>query len=357
MGAKKDDGAVPSSREWFESVSSSSRAAIVTHDTPDPDALGSALAVQWILRRKHSIESDIFHGGEVSHPQNRTMVNLLGISLEPVSKLLEAEDAEYNPKIVVDSNPKSWSRDGSGDKIKFDAYFDHHPKAPPPKSWAGHADGRSIGSCCTLLWSVINDLGLEFSADSEEDVTVATAMIVGIRTDTDEMSSDNTTAQDFEALMALHPFQDQKLLAKIINYPIPKYFFDMRREAYEAAKVEESVMVAGIGYLTPERRDVMPWLADDFSRRDGIETCVVFGIVDDHLVGVVRSSNPSVEIKGFLGKIFGPDAGGGKTGKGAASVSLGYFSNRAASDETKEVVWNAASACVSECVFRAATGT
>ena len=356
MVSKKDDKAAPSSKEWFESVSSGSRAAIVTHDTPDPDALGSALAVQWILRRKHGIESDIFHGGEVSHPQNRTMVNLLGISLEFVDKLL-AEEGEYSPKIVVDANPKSWSRNGVGDKIKFDAYFDHHPKVTPPKSWGGHADCRSIGSCCSLLWSVIKDLGLEFSADNEDDVTVATAMMVGIRTDTDEMSSDNTTALDFEALMALHPFKDQKLLAKIINYPIPKYFFDMRREAYEAAKVEDSVMVAGIGYLTPERRDVMPWLADDFSRRDGIETCVVFGIVGDHLVGVVRSSNPSVEIKGFLGKIFGPDAGGGKTGKGAASVPLGYFSNRAASDATKEAVWSAASACVSESVFRAATGT
>ena len=47
---------------------------ICIHDTPDPDAVGAALGLQFILKN-HDIISNIYYRGEISHPQNKTIMN------------------------------------------------------------------------------------------------------------------------------------------------------------------------------------------------------------------------------------------------------------------------------------------
>ncbi len=61
------------------------RVCIMTHDTPDPDALGAAFGMQWLLKKKFDVSSSIFYGGEISHPQNKTMVNTLNLATFGVS--------------------------------------------------------------------------------------------------------------------------------------------------------------------------------------------------------------------------------------------------------------------------------
>lgn len=342
-------------KEWFDSLelTASSKVAIVTHDTPDPDAIGSALCLQWILRKKFQCEPTIFHNGSVSHPQNRTMVNLLGIDMKRITAMIE--DEEYALKVVVDSTPATWSRTGRSADMKFDAYFDHHPKAAPPKGWKGHADYRHYGSCCTIMWEIMQELELSFDMENEEDQGIASAMVVGIRTDTDEMSSDDTGEPDLQALSGLHPYVIQKILRQIIRYPVPKHWYDLRKQAEVAAKEEANTMVTGLGFLTQESRDALAWVADDLSRRDGIDTCVAFGIIDDRVVGVVRCSSPTLELNEFVDRVFGESTGGGKRGKAAASAPLGpFFGNY--TEQTKDAIWSAVSSLTIERVFQAASG-
>lgn len=342
-------------KAWFSSLKlkPSAKIAIVMHDSPDPDAIGAALCIQWIMKRQFQAESVLFHGGSVSHPQNRTLVNLLNIDLKRVATLIE-EQAEYDLKLVVDATPSTWCRTNSLD-IEFDAYFDHHPKADVPKGWKGHADYRTIGSSCTIMWAVMRELGLGFEEGNEDDAAVATAMVVGIRIDTEEASSDDTTEIDLEAITALHPFVIQKTLRDIIRYPIPKYYYDLRQRAQEASQVNDNVLVAGVGFLSQESRDALAWVADDLSRRDSVDTCVVFGVISDQIIGVVRCSNPSLQLNAFIEQVFGPSTGGGKRGKAAASAPLGAFFG-AYSDSTKDAVWQAVTGMIAERVFHAASG-
>ena len=342
-------------KAWFSSLElqPGSKVAIVMHDSPDPDAIGAALCVQWIMKRKFQAESALFHGGSVSHPQNRTMVNLLNVDLKRASALAE-EQAEYDLKLVVDATPSTWCRTGELE-IELDAYFDHHPKADVPKGWKGHADFRAVGSSCAIMWAVMQELGLEFEEGNEEDSAVATAMVVGVRIDTDEASSDDTTETDLEAIAALHPFVIQKTLREIIRYPIPKYYYDLRHRAQEAAQVRDNVLVAGVGFLSQESRDALAWVADDLSRRDSVDTCVVFGVINDQITGVVRCSNPSLQLNAFIEQVFGPSTGGGKRGKAAASAPLGPFFG-VYSDVTKGALWQAVTGIIAERVFHAASG-
>jgi nanoRNase/pAp phosphatase (c-di-AMP/oligoRNAs hydrolase) len=342
-------------KEWFGSLELQPRAkvAIVTHDTPDPDAIGAALACQWIFRRKFQAESTIFCKGSVSHPQNKTVVNLLNIDLQ---RLGDDDLSSYALRVVVDATPATWSRTGESGKIAFDAYFDHHPKAALPQKWSGHADYRHAGSACAIMRSVMRELGMEFDADSEDDQIIATAMVVGIRTDTEEMSVDDTSEIDLLALAELHPFVTQKILRQIIRYPVPKLWYELRRKAEEEAASEGSALVTGLGFLTQESRDALAWVADDLERRDGVDTCVAFGIIEDRIVGVVRCSNPTLELNDFVRRVFGEDSvGGGKRGKAAATAPLGQFFS-SYTESSKAKLWDAVRIITTERAFKAASG-
>ena len=56
--------------------------AILTQDNPDPDAIGAALGVQRLCTvLRQDLKATIYYGGHISHPQNQTMVKVLGITL------------------------------------------------------------------------------------------------------------------------------------------------------------------------------------------------------------------------------------------------------------------------------------
>ena len=67
----------------FENLDESQKVAIFTHPEPDPDAMGSCLGMQWLLKNKWGISSDIFMEGDYSsRRQNSAMVNVMGINSE-----------------------------------------------------------------------------------------------------------------------------------------------------------------------------------------------------------------------------------------------------------------------------------
>jgi len=61
---------------------------VIMHNVPDPDAMGSAIGVQFLLR-KLGKDSQIYYGGEISHPQNKTLVNVLDAVLNKTDKDVE----------------------------------------------------------------------------------------------------------------------------------------------------------------------------------------------------------------------------------------------------------------------------
>ena len=102
----------------IEKLDKNSKIAIFTHRTPDPDAIGSALGIKWLLKKKFEIESDLFYCGEISHKQNQTLVNVLSVDLRNFNDYVENKEA-YTKVIMVDGTPKNL-----GEKdIKVDIEF------------------------------------------------------------------------------------------------------------------------------------------------------------------------------------------------------------------------------------------
>jgi len=300
-------------------VAPTNRAAIFAHPTPDPDALGSMMGLAWFLRKAFEIEVDCFYDGNISHPQNVAVVNLL----DPELKSLEDfNNANYGMRLLVDTVP-SHAAVGKHN-VDFDLVFDHH-KETPNGGFRGLFINMKAGSCCATIYQMIKHRGLTFVSGNDRDSKIATAMMVGIATDTENLLSDDTTEYEFEAYWKLFPFRDPDALKKIVNYKRPKSWIDAKAQAATTAVVNDGVGVVGLGFISSKQRDLIADVADEMSTWASVETAIAFAVVDgDRIEGSVRSTNPSVSVPQLckdLGMKCG--AGGGKLGKGAYRYGVG----------------------------------
>lgn len=306
------------------------KAAIFTHPYPDPDAIGSMMGLKWILS-KFGISSDLYYSGAISHPQNRSMVNLLDPELISIDNYVEDN---YQLKIVVDSTPEN----SSIPSVKYDIVIDHHKDTP--KNFNGLYVNFKAGSACATIYSLIESFNIEFE---ENDALVATAMMVGITTDTEFLMSDDCSEHEFKAWSNLFPFRDPLLLRQIINFERPKFWIESKALACSAATVEDSVGVVGMGMIPSKHRDMIADMADEMVTWEDVNTAIVFALVDgSRIEGSVRTKASSVSVPALcqdLGGKYGK--GGGKLGKGAYRYDLGGASIDEDEDEDiKKKAWN-----------------
>jgi len=72
---------------------------ICSHDNPDPDSIASCLGISHILRFLGVENKVVTYCGEVSHPQNRAMINVLQLQ---ITKWEDLEPSGEDIYIFVD---------------------------------------------------------------------------------------------------------------------------------------------------------------------------------------------------------------------------------------------------------------
>jgi nanoRNase/pAp phosphatase (c-di-AMP/oligoRNAs hydrolase) len=316
------------------------KCAIFTHSTPDPDAIGSMMGISWFLGKLFNLECDCFYGGCVSHPQNIAMVNLLDPNLKHID---EYEEDDYVVFVAVDcltSNvcvPKNL-------KIDFDLVIDHH-KDHPNNSYKGLFYNIKAGSCCATIYHLINLANLKFKDDIDRDCKIATAMMVGITTDTENMLSDDSTEYEFKAYSDLFEYRDSTALKQIVNYKRPKSWVDAKAAASTKAILsDDGIAIVGVGFLNLKQRDLIADVADELMTWANVETSVAFAVIDGNKIeGSVRSNNASIAIPSLCKELGLGSAGGGggKLGKGGYKYSMGGIEvDEDSSEETRNKMWD-----------------
>jgi nanoRNase/pAp phosphatase (c-di-AMP/oligoRNAs hydrolase) len=190
---------------------------------------------------------------------------------------------------------------------------------------------------------IITSLDFTFSDDNDTDSRVATALLVGIATDTENLMSDDTTEYEFRAWSQLFPFRDSIAMKQIVNFERPKTWIEMRAEAVSKARIEEGVGVVGLGVLPAKHRDLVADMAQYMVSWEDINTAVVFAVVDGNRIeGSVRSNSPSVSVPALSDALGGRHGkGGGKPNKGAYRYDLAGASIEEDDDEqTKNMAWD-----------------
>ena len=78
-----------------------SKTAIFTGAGVDPDGLACGLGMSMIVELLGG-KAVIFHQGTFNRPQNKTVRQILGLQIKPVSEVDDAGDGEWTCKISVD---------------------------------------------------------------------------------------------------------------------------------------------------------------------------------------------------------------------------------------------------------------
>lgn len=314
------------------SLNASDRVAIWMHVNPDPDAIGTALGLSWLLKKKYGVESDIFHDGSISHPENRSLLNVLSLSFKTPAEF-EQEQSKFKLVATVDTTHKN-----TGYKIPLpDIIIDHHRVKVESKKHKFVLIDPQAGAASSLIYELIKASEYDFT---EEDTTVSTALLFGILTDTNNLLAETVSEIDFEAFAYFRERANLSWIQEIRSYPIPSYFFQ-----YEAiASAEENkhewngTLISFLGSLSPQRRGVLPYIADRLMRKEATDTTIIMAIIDNHLEASVRSKKVSLDVNEFVHTIFGEKHSGGKRGSGGAKVPMGLFQLPEDSSELKDQI-------------------
>jgi len=300
--------------EIFGNLNKKNPVAILQHKYPDPDSLGSAAGFAILLKEVYGLNSKIFYEGGISHPQNKTLKNILHIQLEDAKNFNSNKSSAI---VILDSD---LTNTGLKDRIdSVNVIIDHHSN-DRDTIMPVLLDIRLIGSTSTIIYEYLK----AFDIKLEEHMDVIISLIFGIKTDTLDFTSENTTTEDIDAFRLLLPMADKTLMSKINKYPLSEAYFDIQSRAVKDKEQKGTALVSYIGDVGINHRDTIATMADLLIRLDSVETAMVLGLVENSLVISLRNDDTRIELNEVIAKIFGKDKGGSKGGySGGATFDLG----------------------------------
>jgi nanoRNase/pAp phosphatase (c-di-AMP/oligoRNAs hydrolase) len=269
---------------------------ILIHDDPDPDAVSSALGVATLLESTPE-RTPIVTLDEIRRPENRRMVELLRIR---VTRVTEEELQRFDRVITVDMQPSGLQRAGRPSL----AVIDHHPLA------AGYtAEFRDVrpeyGATATMLTEYLR-------AAQPHGMTsgLATALLFGIKTDTDSLTRGVSPA-DVQAYGFL---QERANLDQVRRFERPSYPVETAvayGRALGSMVCEQDLCAAYLGELTEEQTHVLADLADFCLAIEGITWVVVSAVVGEEFIFTIRHAGGHSPGAGMLAKRLAADHGSG----------------------------------------------
>jgi len=297
---------------------------VFMHDNPDPDAIAAAVALAEIAAW-HGVEARPVYFGRISHQENRAFVNLLELRLE---NLDPADPIAFDGIALVDH-----STPGVNDQLPrdtdVDIVIDHHPSKRHIE--ADFVDVREdVGATSTLLVDYLKGYHIDL------DVAVATALLYGIRIDTNDFSRGITRA-DFEAAALLVSQADVDVLERIENPSISTDTFEIIGRAIRNRRRHGPVLTTCVGALSD--RDALAQAADRLLNIEGVTVTLVYGYTDGTVYASARSRGVDIDLGEALREAY-DDMGsaGGHADMAGAQISLGIFEDVDAEDELTAMV-------------------
>lgn len=286
--------------------------AVVAHDNPDPDAIASGIGLA-SLASAFGCESTVCYYGNITHQENRAFVNVLELDLlqlEPGEEL-----SGFDGIALVDH-----SRPGINDQLPedtdVDIVIDHHPPRTPVD--ARFVDLRSdVGATSTLVTEYLDLHGLSIGE------TVATALFFGIQVDTDRFTREVSTA-DFEAAATLIETADLNAISRIESPSISTRTLETVARAYQNREIVGPHLYASVGMFTD--RDALSQAADHLLTLEGVETTLIFGIMDDTIYLSARAQSDTIDIGETLRQAFDQvGSAGGHADMAGGQIPIGII--------------------------------
>ncbi|WP_254768017.1 DHH family phosphoesterase [Salinilacihabitans rarus] len=295
--------------------------AIVCHDNPDPDCLASALALRTIADAHDVEEVTVLYGGEISHQQNRAFVNVLDIGVHDVGggDPLDFDDDEC---IAFVDHSRPGANSIASASVDPDIVVDHHPGETVD---APFVDVRTdYGATATIFVEYLLELGVALTT------RLASALLFALHRERLDYLRE-PTEREYEAALTVFPHADLETLEQLYGSAFSPATIDAIGRAIATRKRRGSSMVASVG-RTPET-DALPQAADYLLNLEGVDTVLVYGLVDGTIRMSGRSIDPRVNMGETLDDAFGDlGAVGGHHDMAGGRIGLGLFADDSGDD-------------------------
>ena len=325
------------------------RQLIIIQDFPDPDALSSAWAYQMIAA-SYKIQSEIVYAGTLSHQENIALVKLTNLPAKKVTtqSFQNLDFSNYQGCVLIDcqgTNTQLFPIIES--QLPLITVIDHHSKQGDLK--AEFIDLRpQTRATATILTQYIQQGLLDFNSGNTKHVNCATALMHGLRSDTNRLMQ--AQEEDFLAAAYLSRFYDSQLLNAVLQSARSRRVMDVIERALRNRIIKNNFSLAGVGYLRYDDRDAIPQAADFLVTEEDIHTAVVYGIVHDQdddielVIGSLRTSKLTLDPDEFIKEAFGKDKegrffGGGRYMAGGFEIPVGFLGSFNDNPDYAKIKW------------------
>jgi len=283
---------------------------IVMQNSPDPDAIAAAAGLREIANDRHGIACSVAHAGTIGRAENQELLRYLGLKARSLGEL---EHERFDRIGMVDAQP------GAGNvtfdpTVRLDVVIDHHPIRRETRS-ARFTDVRSrYGATSTILYEYLHEAGIELP------VPLATAMVYGIRSDTQDLGRESTRA-DIDAYLDLYPLANLRALGRIVSAPLPRTYFSNLKQAIGNAMIHGSCVVSFLGRL--DSPEMVAEAADLLLRVEGMRWSMCIGLIDGWLHLSLRTFDREADAGKVARHLGGRRGfGGGHQSLAAAQIPL-----------------------------------
>jgi len=215
-------------------------------------------------------------------------------------------------------------------KLPLVAHIDHH--GPTRTRALFSQQDQTFGSTASIMTHHFVNVVEDRHEEQEPEVCrIASALMYGIRTDTQDFLT--ASPVDFRSSSRLAPYASAELVRMIARTPLGKPFLRTLATALASPTTRNGFSVAWAGKVDRKARDSIGQSADFLKRGDGTDIIVVFGIVDNAVVGSLRAFDPSFDPNTFLDVALSTRLGypvdcGGRTFAGGFMIPLDKLPDR-----------------------------
>lgn len=277
---------------------------------PDPDAIGSALAVKRLLWHKVA-STTIGMIRPIRRLNNITMVRLLHL---PLMLIKSSDIHDYNKFVLVDAQP---DHNDLFRQIPFTAVIDHHPINAEID--ARFVDVRpEFGATSTIFVEYLR------AGKIKPSKVLATTLLYGIKTDTRNFER-HTLVQDIEAFRYLFALADQNVLRKIEISDLSLKDLKLFHKAFERKHVVKDRIFAHLDEVPSS--DLLVEIAEFMLKIHDISWSILSGIYEENLIIIVRNDGYRKDAGKIMRRAFGSiGCAGGHNAMGRGEIPLSKLS-------------------------------
>lgn len=287
------------------------RIYIQPHNVPDPDAIASSYALKELLKH-FGIKSKIIYVDLIEKANSKRMVEIFNIDLEQKESSFVSGDKDF--VILIDAQlGNSNITDFKSNQV---AVIDHHPGVAS-EEYSFKDIRLEAGACSTIVGSYFHDMSITPSSD------VATALVYGIMTDTDNLTRNNNKA-DADMFYWLYSYADFTRIKHLRMNEIGKNDILAYAEALRDIEIYGNI---GFIHIEDCNDSLLGTISDMVYTIEGVSVVVSYAKRDDGIKFSIRSGEKSIKANQLIKYILS-DKGIG----GGHDVMAGGFITKAKMD-------------------------